>query len=454
MSRTAPVLLSLTCAVGLLAGVSAPATAEPGPGAIAPCQGRMPTIVSDRRVVTGTPGDDVIVVRGRRAEVVSGDGDDRICVRGPGGQTAVSPGNGDDRVRVEVRTLVVAELYSGTDTYRGGPGTDYVESGARGERNTDRISLGGGDDMLVLAHAVDHRGAVMRGGAGRDELGVDSRGGSLLVNAASERATLDGRAHARWRSFDAYTVSSAGRQTFVGSTGDDDVEFVGRGAVDARTSDGDDTVRLVVRPGPLTPGPRDPLDEDSPTSRTLRVDTGAGEDLLEVRTPAPLVHGDLATGRLRFSDEEGPLGSFGFVAVEGLSVAASDTSTARSRVELVGDDGDNVLQASACAVVLRGAAGDDRLRVGTEPPTEYSMTAGAPDLDCDPTSEVHGDAGDDELVSRVVVRGYDVVKGAVRIKTYEVPVADLLDGGEGFDTADAGAGQDTCVAETRVACEA
>ncbi len=36
----------------------------------------------------------------------------------------------------------------------------------------------------------------------------------------------------------------------------------------------------------------------------------------------------------------------------------------------------------------------------------------------------------------------------------ELPVTDLLDGGEGMDAADAGAGQDTCLAETRISCEA
>lgn len=449
-TRTAPALLALACAVGLLATPLSPSAA-----AVARCDGRVPTILTTDHRVTGTPGDDVIVVLARRASVEAGTGDDRICVRGRAGWTTVRGDAGDDRVRVEVRTSVFADLSDGTDTYRGGPGTDLVATGMTGERNLDRVLLGGGDDTLVLAEGRDHRRAVLRGGAGEDLLEVRRRGGALMVDAGAGRATLEGRTYARWSSFASHHLSSAGRKTFVGSAGPDDVSFGGRGAVEARTGEGDDAVELRYDPWDVATVLRDPASHGRHAPSYL-LDLGAGRDRLEVSTSVTSVVGDLTTGTIWFSGTDGPLGSFSFTGVEDLSVDAPVHAEADSpsQVELVGDDLDNQLRASACRVVLRGAGGDDRLQVGALPRDGVLITAGGLDKGCPRRSFVYGGPGDDAMTSRVTFydfRGLDVGDHATE---EELPAPDLLDGGEGVDTADAGAGRDTCLAETRVDCEA
>ena len=444
-TRVAAALLTLGCAAALLT-----ATTGPGAAAVARCDGRVPTVVGSGRVVTGTQGDDVIVLLGRSSRVDAGAGDDRVCVRGRGGWKSVIGGPGDDRVRVEVRARVLADLRAGTDSFRGGPGPDLVISGSPGARSRDRVRLGGGSDTLVL-DGRDHRRAVLRGGRGDDLLRVQRRGGALEVDAGASVAVVDGRTHARWTSFESYALNSGGRQSFVGSDRDDDVSFGGRGAVEAVTGDGDDVVGLRFDPGPsvLLPGAA------SEGPRVL-LDTGDGSDELAVGTSASVVVGDLTTDLIAFSEEDGPVGSFGAVGVEHLSVSAPVDAARdpRSRVELVGDDLDNTLSASACHVVLRGAGGDDELAVGLDPPDGFFMTAGGIDRGCRRTSEVYGGLGDDSLSSRVTTYDFRDLDVGDTAEEVELPVTDLLDGGEGVDTADAGAGRDTCLAETRISCEA
>ncbi len=459
-TRTAPALLALACAVGLLTSVPAGAAAGAAAAGGARCDGHRPTLVTSAADVTGTPGDDVIVVLGARAEVEAGAGDDTVCVRGRGGWRSVTGGPGDDRVLVETRTRVYADLRVGTDTYRGGPGTDLVLSGWPGARNADRVLLGRGADALVLAEGADHRRAILRGGRGTDLLRVTRRSGSLRLDAGTASASLDGEAHARWDAFESYAVSSGGRQAFVGSPEDDTVSFEGRGSVEALTGDGDDVVGLRVDLG-LTM--RAPGSGRSRETGAITLDTGLGRDTLDVWTNALSVVGDLTTGRMTFRDDQ-LLGEgtaiLVLAGVEDLAVGApTEVSQGPqplpgSRVELIGTDGDNELRASACHVVLSGGAGDDELGVGLGPAAGFFVSAGGIDRGCRRTSEVYGGPGDDAMTSRATTLDTRGLEVGDTVEEVELPVADLLDGGEGNDSADAGAGQDTCYAETRVACEA
>ena len=455
-TRTAPTLLALACAVGLLTSVPTGAAVGAAAAGGVRCDGHRPTLVTSAADVTGTPGDDVIVVLGARAEVEAGAGDDRVCVRGRGGWKSVTGGPGDDRILVESRTRVVADLRAGTDTFRGGPRADLVISGWPGARNADRLLLGRGDDTLVLVEGADHRRAVLRGGRGTDLLRVTRRSGSLRLDAGTASASLDGEAHARWDSFESYALSSGTHQAFVGSPGDDAVSFDGRGAVEAITGDGDDVVGLRVDPGPtaLVPGSRPGGDRHRRAG--VVIDTGTGRDRLELGTSASLVRGDLVTDRIEFSEEGALVGVLAATGVEDLTVSAPVDAGAevRSRVELVGDDATNELKASACHVVLLGAGGDDELGVGLDPQGGFFVSAGGIDRGCRRTSEVYGGPGDDAMTSRVTTfdtRGLEV---GDTVEEVELPVKDLLDGGDGNDSARAGAGRDTCIAETRVACEA
>ena len=289
---------------------------------------------------------------------------------------------------------------------------------------------------------------MLRGGRGDDLLRVQRRGGALEVDAGASVAVVDGRAHARWTSFDSTPSTPGGRQSFVGSDRDDDVSFGGRGAVEVVTGDGDDVVGLLFDPGPsvLLPGAA------SEGPRVL-LDTGDGSDELAVGTSASVVVGDLTTDLIAFSEEDGPVGSFGAVGVEPRSARRSMRHGTALPLELVGDDLDNTLSASACHVVLLGAGGDDELAVGLDPPDGFFVTAGGIDRGCRRTSEVYGGPATTRWQPGHDLDSRDLDVGDTA-EEVELPVTDLLDGGEGDDTADAGAGRDTCLAETRISCEA
>ncbi|NPD03831.1 hypothetical protein HN031_03915 [Nocardioides sp. zg-1308] len=465
-------LAALVCAAGML-----PALALGGPAQAAPvtCWGEAATIVSDDEQVRGTPGDDVIVTTRPAAEVASRAGDDTICVRGRRGVAFVDPGRGDDRVRIEARKVAFTDLRQGSDTYVGGPGRDEVLSGLpRGQRNDDRIRLGAGDDHLLLGGAGSSRRAALSAGTGDDTLTIGAGRGAVLVDAAAERATYRGRAHATWNGFESHVVAGA-RVLFRGTEGEDDVTLAGN-AVSADLLAGDDTVTVLAsasgnlraRLSDSTTGP-DAL--DGALSRFLSrhlparrgtggaavrartaydLDPGDGHDQLRVLSDAVGVTGSLVTDRVVLTDVSGARAEVPATGFEGLA-SRTVFIDGETTAELEGDELDNTLEANACRVVLRGGPGDDRLRVGSEA-TDESFILTVLGQDCARTSEVHGDAGDDTLVSRLLVPTFRSVVHESDAHR-EVRVRDLLDGGEGTDSADAGLGNDTCVAEVRVACE-
>jgi hypothetical protein len=447
--RMTRVIVALACAAGIQPAFTAEGSASAD---VARCAGRVPTIVSDAHTVEGTPGDDVIVVRGRVVTVEAGAGDDAICVRGHDGYTYVDAGRGDDDVRVETKTLTVVSLDTGDDTFRGGRGTDYVASGERGRRNRDRIDLGAGDDIAILRGGRDHRQAVVLGGSGEDEITFSvRRSGAVHVDAATRRATVGGSAYATWDGFERFRVGYAiGRQEFTGTQGDDHVVFSGSGAVSATTLGGDDTVSVHVT-GSET------------SSAAVHLDLGDGTDLLDVDSEETRVVGDLTVQRVDLfshdpSGVEELVGSFGFAGVEGLAVSVwggSLPTDEPSSVTLVGDDRANVLEADACQVELRGGAGSDHLLVGNHAgPESVNAFTAAPAVSCRRTSDVHGEAGDDVMISHLWHYDTREAEDGDPVRATEVPVRDHLDGGDGVDTARAGRGVDTCLAETRVDCEA
>lgn len=374
------------------------------------CRGMRATHVVDHGRISGTSGDDVIVVRGRARVVHAGGGDDRICVRRQPGGVFVDPGPGADRVWVETRATVTAFLDEGTDEYFGGPGNDRVYSGEDGRSNRDRVDLRGGDDMIRLSSGSHHAGAVIAGGGGRDLLGLDS-----------------------WAEFEDYDLRSHDRISFIGSDASETVKLLALGSAAANLGEGDDVVEVDWGYG-SSPAPT--------------VDGGPGTDMLALGVGERSIVANVATHRI--DSTVGTPAGLGIPGFEGLAILASQTPQERStesqrtRVELVGDDGDNVLIAGACDVVIRGGAGDDRLSVGDSPYEETAIETTAA-RECAQTSQVFGEAGDDMMVSHGTTY--------TRRGTAETPIADLIDGGEGTDTARAGAGVDSCVAEVRVDCE-
>lgn len=435
-----------TSALLALAGTAALLSVVPPSGAaVTSCGGQRPTIVSSARVVEGTPGPDVIVVRARRASVDAGRGHDTICVRtGRAGGAYVVPGPGNDRVRVESHTQVIASLDEGRDTYLGGPGVDSVWTGVRGRVNRDRILLGAGDDSVLVRHGIDQRRLVVSGGSGLDELELWPAGGALSVDATAGRATLRGRAYAHWDDIEHYSLTANDPLTFVGTEGDDRVQVEGTNPRTIRTLGGDDevTLRLDTYASPLL------------------LDLGDGTDTLHASAGARAVTADLFSQRLDVSDDSSQA-SYAFSGVDGLVVQlphwvfpGTDT-----RVELIGTDAGDVLQASACHVVLRGRGGDDHLRVGVDR-EELDLLSGPLPLtrECARKSDVYGESGDDVLESRGREHVYRITMdgpfGTVEtLGTRKTVVADRLDGGDGDDSASGGTGVDTCVAERVSGCE-
>ena len=439
--RPAPLVLSVIVLCASLVVVSGAAAATPR------CAGERATIASSARKIVGTPGRDVIVAR-RGGVVRALGGDDTVCLRGEG-SAFVDAGSGDDTVLSQGRgSHLSADLGSGRDTYLGGPGRDMVDGGGGSDTistgagadtfvadrgsTRDTVDLGAGRDLLAVVTAADHAGASVAGGAGEDTVvfDVDSEL-PMTLDASSGTAALSGRAFLRWAAFEDYAVDSYEHGlTFTGSTADEELLVYGRGLVAAAMGDGDDEVYVNA------------FGESQVT-----VDGGAGLDALSLSSASDIV-GSVPTSTV--SDDQTTV-SFG--AIERLSAVGEGSVT------LTGGDLADDLQANGCRVTLRGGGGNDALRVGFDPAqglaggflTEWPTF-------CDrPTSRVYGEAGDDTLISRVLIpnnvveagRGASVTRGGWQ----ERPVTDLLDGGDGIDVARAGKGRDTCIAETRVACE-
>ena len=87
--------------------------AEPAAAVELTCLGKTATVAQHRGTITGTPGDDVIVLTGR-GRVMAGEGNDLVC--GSPGADVIFGGAGND--------VVLAG--DGNDSGSGGPGIDQL----------------------------------------------------------------------------------------------------------------------------------------------------------------------------------------------------------------------------------------------------------------------------------------------------------------------------------------
>lgn len=189
--RTAVTLALCVASLTLLPGAA---------HAAATCQGQPATIEASSGAVTGTAGDDVIVVSGTVTQVDAREGDDLVCVVDTVQMDAwleILAGPGDDAVDATAAgARVAADLGAGSDSYDGSPFVDFVglspsrhTYGAAGDVGPDDVTAGGGEDLLgvvpgVVVHADlgpgdDHvefattytgPGSTFDLGAGRDSL--------------------------------------------------------------------------------------------------------------------------------------------------------------------------------------------------------------------------------------------------------------------------------------------
>ena len=187
----------------------------------ASCLGHPATIEAASGTVTGTPGDDVIAASGTVSDVDAGDGDDVICVLVDVEYTKVSAGNGNDVVSTQGARAdyTGTTLGEGVDQFIGGPFADNVgDFRSPSSAAPDRVSTGGGADVLSLgfddpaSHVVADLGAgddqtvytpvqgVAEGtanvdfGPGRDLFQMQEPVSQLRVNLRSGRAVFDGAA--------------------------------------------------------------------------------------------------------------------------------------------------------------------------------------------------------------------------------------------------------------------
>jgi len=245
-----------------------------------------------------------------------------------------------------------------------------------------------GDDVIV---ATGHDSAVTAGG-GNDVIcteggSVESGNGddSVLSTAPAKVAT--------------YVVLVGGRDSYVGGAGTDDVVVHGVSRID--------------------------------------ISLGSGSGLVELYpTSVP------GTGSIDFGKDSGFLNAFGesssFVDLAHRTATVNDLLTVSlagtygtyatgDRVRVLGNGGDNSLQAVGCNVVVKGGGGRD----------EVSRMRNNFDIDLPPCldykSVLEGGGGNDHLFG----------KGD----------ADVLLGGPGHDLAVGGGGVDTCRAEVRRGCE-
>jgi RTX calcium-binding nonapeptide repeat (4 copies) len=176
------VIFSVLC----VGSMSAPSSAK---AASATCNGLAATITSSARVINGTSGDDVIVVKGAGVHLVnSGNGNDVIC--GSVGDDTINSGPGNDTVLAGDGNDVISSL-DGNDSVNGGSGNDTISSGSGNDTLTggagkDTMSSGSGNDTISGGAGND----TISGGDDPDRLNGDAGADSLSGGAGND--TLQG----------------------------------------------------------------------------------------------------------------------------------------------------------------------------------------------------------------------------------------------------------------------
>lgn len=430
-------------AAATAATAAAPVDDGSAPADVVRCHGKVATMVGSPGTgsLQGTKRRDVIVTNGTPLIQARG-GADIICVTRLGAMkpdetVEIIAGKGDDRVYVvgtAARPSYVV-LGAGRDRFVGGRGPDQVYAqqswarpdGATGNDNEldhidtrggadevvaggdeglqDRITLGGGDDLMAMQSDRMIAGGHVVGGAGSDTISSIAHPGSTesVIDNTTGTVTADGEALMSFDDMEGFELELSGHVTFVGTRAAESVSL--HGALTADLAGGDD--RVIV------------YGDD-----TGDLDGGAGDDRLLVipgsgNTPVSLTL-DAAAGTATVDST-----SIAFSAFE-------DYFAWADRVALTGSEDDEAIEGIGCTVTVDGRGGDDVLAVLRADfyDTETFCSPGI--VDGPPT--VTGGEGDDRLVGG--------------------NSDDDLDGGAGTDRADGGGGVDVCAAETVVRCEA
>jgi Ca2+-binding RTX toxin-like protein len=244
-------------------------------GLVATIEGPGPEAPSSTNV-TGTAGDDVIVVTGGVDHVDAGAGDDLIClVDNDLSIPTVSAGSGSDLIdATQAGSEVETFLDVGSDTFIGGPerdivnisgGNKYVPGTQGDDSGVDVVSTGGGQDLVYLY--VGSR-LKLNTGADRDALFVINAGelahGSGTLNLgsghdvvfAADKARVDADLQreklrvgsARYDLERNQDVSSYGGNVTIRGSGDANTVAAYGCNVSVSGGDGRDLMRITARP--------------------------------------------------------------------------------------------------------------------------------------------------------------------------------------------------------------
>lgn len=172
--------------------ITSPATAANGL-----CNGIPVTISSSARVINGTSGNDVILVRGSGKHTVNaGNGNDVICsaggsdfISGGAGNDVINSGSGQDVVNSGSGNDVI-NAGAGKDVIKAGSGNDNVIAGSgndtvNGGTGDDSLNGGTGNDLLTGNSGID----VIWGNAGNDSLNGGAGNDSLQGGAGRDTLT-------------------------------------------------------------------------------------------------------------------------------------------------------------------------------------------------------------------------------------------------------------------------
>lgn len=412
--------------------VAAMVTVPGGAAAADTCRGEPATISADgQKLVTGTDGDDVMVVSNFE-RVEAGDGADLVCVVQPTpGSPEVDAGAGDDVVDTLAggrKGAIFVNLGAGADQYFGGPNRDIVDAGDRDANAVDVISTGAGLDSVDSGRRRMINQDSIRTGAGHDNVDhVGLPAGQVILGKGSNdlSLTVPGRKELR--------IDLA-----AGVIAVDGVETVASGVEDVyldayRFS----TLTLI---GTAADNNLDLATRKARPSGIVDVDLGAGNDSLWQSGLGP-VGGSIRLGGGQDSFTLGTDYQYGSGTVPGVvkgSLANGDFSVQGRSVSVTGID--RFWAYLYRSVELRGSGTADRIRVDA---CRARVDAGAGDDHVAAGNVPRVDCG---FVQTTHLSGQD---GADRLVGTHRP--DVLIGGPGGDFARGrgalGPGSDRCVAE-------
>ena len=390
--------------------------------------------------IFGGEGNDLIFDAGGNDSFSGGGGDDSIM--GGEGNDVYDGGMGND-------TIVSAAgndttFFDGDDTIFGGEGNDLIFDGA----GNDSIAGGGGDDSIIGGAGND----VVDGGAGNDTiasaggndtvfLGDDTifggEGNDLIFDGAGNDSIAGGGG-------DDSIIGGEGNDVLDGGDGNDSVT----GAVGNDTLDGgigNDTLVAGDGEETLFGGEGNDLIFGGPHSSLI--DAGAGNDAVLSQSLAgsqTQILGNAGSDTiLSGAGDETVVGGAGdndwliesadtdmFLTDATLTANGVTTHSEIERVQLIGGDGDNLLDASAFSgdAVFLGGLGNDTLLGGSGNDT---LNGGAGD------DLLNGGAGDDTYQFDAASDGSDTIvedemmeeDGIVTLAATAGPGSDMLDFG-------------------------